>query len=197
MVEHRAVAAATTDADRGAVGEECDRRKGILQDLDALEVPVSELEFRQYVAGASVDAHGVPGLLPKLRIVPLSWLEPRVAKHDVVLREHSLRAVHAEQTILTRMVKFVCRWCRERFPTFHPAYDPASAGVDLQLRAQGAKGLASCNMEVAWWDEPPLMPSTSDHDAGLATCHYGVCRGCALDMENQIKHGADDGAVIP
>ena len=95
------LAAAATHADRCAVGEECSRRKGILKELDALRVPTSELEFRRFVAGASVDAHGVPGLLPKLRIVPLNWLEPRVAKHDVVLRENSLRAVQAEQTVLT------------------------------------------------------------------------------------------------
>ena len=50
------------------------------------------------------------------RIVPAQRLPLRVAKYDVPLREAALRAIHAQQSILASMVRFECRWCRERFP---------------------------------------------------------------------------------
>ena len=68
----------------------------------------------------------------EMLVIPVKKLLLRAAKYDVVLRESSVRAVHAMHTILSRMVMFHCKCCRERFPTFHPAYDP-SEYVDLQL----------------------------------------------------------------
>ena len=57
-------------------------------------------------------------------IIPVNRLSLRGARYDVCLRERPLRAVHAMQTMMTRMVLFTCHWCRERFPTFHPAFEP-------------------------------------------------------------------------
>ena len=57
-------------------------------------------------------------------VVPVNRLPLRGARYDVCLREVPLRAVHAMHTILSRMVMFECSWCRERFPTFHPAFKP-------------------------------------------------------------------------
>ena len=61
-------------------------------------------------------------LLAEYLVVPLKKFPVRVAKYDVRLRDQSLRAVQAMHAILSRMVLFNCGVCRERFPTFHPAY---------------------------------------------------------------------------
>ena len=73
-------------------------------------------------------------MLLALKTVPL-----RVAKYDVQLRDASVRAVQAAQAILTRMVKFTCHECQERFPAFHPAFEPPDqlAGEMLLLRRGG------------------------------------------------------------
>ena len=43
--------------------------------------------------------------------------------------------MHAEQTMLTRMVRFHCNTCTERFPTFRPAYaPPPELGMHLLKR---------------------------------------------------------------
>ena len=96
----------------------------------------------------------------------------RVLKYDVQLREASLRAVHAMHTILTRMVLFNCTVCMERFPTFHPAYEPpASVAGKMELFKRGASGLAACNIEVSTWDNMPPLRETDL----LARTYCGVC----------------------
>ena len=60
--------------------------------------------------------------MERARVVPVKLCAVSVAKYEVRLQEKALRAVHAQQTMLTRMVLFNCDWCNERFPTFHPAY---------------------------------------------------------------------------
>ena len=47
-----------------------------------------------------------------------------VRRADVRLRQGALRAVQAMHAILSHMVLFRCNECKERFPTFHPAYEP-------------------------------------------------------------------------
>ena len=90
-------------------------------------------------------------------ILPLKLLPLRVAKFDVRLKEMPLQAVRAVQAMLTRMVLFLCNTCRERFPAFHPAYEPPGH-VGLELLKHGADGVARCNVEVARWDEVPSAP---------------------------------------
>jgi hypothetical protein len=76
-------------------------------------------------------------------MVPVKRLPIRVAKYDLCLRENSLRAVHAVHTILTRMVLFYCRECKERFPTFHPAYvPPAKVAQKMELFRHSGDGVA-------------------------------------------------------
>ncbi len=48
----------------------------------------------------------------------------RTAKYNVVLQEHALWALRAQQEIITNMVMFDCKVCIEEFPAFHPAFDP-------------------------------------------------------------------------
>ena len=74
-----------------------------------------------------------PGLYRDVVLVPADKLPLRVAKFDVVLREDALQATRAMHAVTSRMVVFWCKWCNESFPTFHPAYDPADAGVELEL----------------------------------------------------------------
>ena len=73
-----------------------------------------------------------PGLYRDVVLVPVHRVPLRVAKFDVVLREDGLQATRAMHAVTSRMVVFWCKWCNESFPTFHPAYDPSDAGVELQ-----------------------------------------------------------------
>ena len=65
-------------------------------------------------------------LLKNYHLVPLKKVPVRVAKYDVRLRQGALRAVQAMHAILSHMVLFDCKVCKERFPAFHPAYRPPS-----------------------------------------------------------------------
>ena len=87
----------------------------------------------------------------ELLVIPVKHVPLRVPKFDVCLKETALRAVQAEQTMLTRMVKFGCSWCTERFPAFHPAYEPPD-WLPMELLKRGKDGVALCNIEVAKWD---------------------------------------------
>lgn len=83
-------------------------------------------------------------------IIPVNRLSLRGARYDVCLRERPLRALHAMQTMMTRMVPFTCQWCRERFPTLHPAFEPPkSLRNTMQILKKGRNGVAGCDTEVA------------------------------------------------
>ena len=125
------------------------------------------------------------------RPVPVKKIPGRVAKYDVHLRESSLRAVQAMHAILSHMVIFTCDHCKERFPTFHPAYaPPPSIANDMEILKHGKDGVAACNVEVAHWDElPPL-----DAPDGVALCCSGTCLRCLRDMAEQAKDEGGDGA---
>ena len=98
-----------------------------------------------------------PELLEKAALLSLKRLQPKAPRYNVKLNLHVMAAVHAEQTILTRMVCFHCNTCTERFPTFHPAFvPPPELGMHLLKRNQKA-GCAACNLEVGTWESvPPL-----------------------------------------
>ena len=89
-----------------------------------------------------------PPLHSELLVIPVKHVPLRVPKFDVRLKGSALRAVHAQQTMLTRMVMFHCTWCTERFPAFHPAYEPPD-WLPMELLKRGASGVAACNIEVA------------------------------------------------
>ena len=112
-------------------------------------------------------------LAAKHIVVPMKKIPVRVAKYDVQLRDAPLRATQAMHAILSRMVLFTCNYCRERFPTFHPAYvPPPTIAKDMEILKHGKDGVAACNMEVAKWDAlPPLEPKD-----GVAQCCLGAVR---------------------
>ena len=124
-------------------------------------------------------------LVSRVRIVPVGEVPVAVAKYEVPLREEALRAVHADQTIRTRMVVFHCNWCNERFATFHPAYwPPWEVWQEMELLRRGSDGVALCNIEVDSWEELP--PFEEDPAVGgVAQVYRGTCRGCAVDMRRQ------------
>ena len=96
-------------------------------------------------------------------VLPVNRVPLRGARYDVCLRETSLRAVQAMHTILTRMVMFSCHWCRERFPTFHPAYMPPDwLEKKMEILRKGRDGVAACNVSVASWDEVPRFLAQGD-----------------------------------
>ena len=104
----------------------------------------------------------------------------------------------AQQTMLTRMVVFHCNWCTERFPAFHPAYEPPD-WLRMELLKRGSNGVAACNIEVATWDEVPAFSPPEEHLV-VASCHTGVCRACHLDMQAQraaLPEDASDAAIVP
>ena len=131
-----------------------------------------------------------PPLHEELLIVPLSELPLRVAKFDVVLRDASLWAVHAMHKIMSREVLFHCKVCRERFQTFHPAYDPIDM-IDMELRrGVGRTDVPACSIEVWTWD---VMPALDAADI-IAPVHTGTCLACQRDVEEQQrKLAAQDG----
>ena len=137
----------------------------------------------------------VPEVYREMLVVPLRHVPVRIAKFDVCLREQPLCAVHAMRTVLERMVMFHCTVCRERFATFHPAYDPTDC-LDLQLTRRGADGVAACSLEVAFWEDVPPLKATPE-ELVLASSHEGMCRACHVDMQRQIaaRGGAEDGIV--
>ena len=104
-------------------------------------------------------------------LLPFKALPLRVAKFDVTLRERPLLAVRAKHTMLTRMVLFTCNTCKNRFPAFHPAFEPPPE-VKLDLLRPGVDGVAPCNIAVAEWDE---LPSTPDESRLMAELCSGQC----------------------
>ena len=111
----------------------------------------------------------------------------RVAKYDVNMRDAPLRAVQAMHTLFSRMVVFTCNDCKERFPTFHPAYVPPPAiAKKMEILKHGKDGVAVCSVEVATWDELPPV----DAPDGFALCCSGTCLRCQKDMDEQVQeHG--------
>ena len=136
-----------------------------------------------------------PPLLDQLLVIPLKKVPLRVAKFDVRLKEASLRAVHAQQSILSSMVMFSCNWCAERFPTFHLAYEPPE-WLRLELLKRGANGVAACNIHVASWDTLPEFPPPD----GLAAHHTGTCLACQADIEQQhaaLPEESEPAGIVP
>jgi hypothetical protein len=131
-----------------------------------------------------------PPIRQLMRVIPFKQVPLRVSKFDVALKAAPLRAVHAAQTILTRMVMFRCLVCNERFPTFHPAYEPP-ADLDLFLLKRQAGGVPHCNMEVASWTELP--PFEEDAETGIARRCTGTCLACHKDIEAQSRRQQDGG----
>ena len=129
------------------------------------------------------------------KFVPLKKIPVRVAKYDLRLRENSLRAVHAMHTILSHVVLFRCKHCKERFPTFHPAYEPPpTIAKDMQILRRGNDGLAACSVEVSSWDELPPLEARD----GPAFACMGTCLRCQKDMDKQLKSqgGDEERAVV-
>ena len=119
-------------------------------------------------------------------IIPVNRLSLRGARYDVCLRERPLRAVHAMQTMMTRMVLFTCQWCRERFPTFHPAFEPPKwLRNTMQILKKGRNGVAGCDTEVASWEDAPPFPEGDGEEDVMARECTGVCLRCHRDMERQ------------
>ena len=108
------------------------------------------------------------------------------------LREASLRAVQAMHTILTRMVLFHCTVCMERFPTFHPAYEPPpSIAGKMELLKRGSNGLAACSIEVHSWEDAPSLVETDL----IAGTYRGVCSCCQRDMDKQLADQGGDAST--
>ena len=108
----------------------------------------TQADLRIYIEDGRILSH--------YNVVPLKKIPARVLKYDVSLRDASLRAVQAMHTILTRMVLFNCTVCMERFPTFHPAYEPPpSIAANMEILKRGSNGLAACSIEVHSWEEVP------------------------------------------
>ena len=137
-----------------------------------------------------------PHLRESVVVLPLKALLLRVAKFDLVLEQVPLHAVHAKQTMLTRMVLFTCDTCGERFPAFHPAYEPPQ-DLKLELLKRGPCGVAACNIEVAEWNELPAF-DPPEVDLLVAEQHSGECRRCDMDVQTERLRqglGADDAVV--
>ena len=86
---------------------------------------------------------------------------------------------------------FECKCCRERFPTFHPAYSPPSE-LGLELLKPGKNGVAACNVAVKSWESFPPPPEAPAEELLVATSHTGLCLGCHVDIEGQRVRMARD-----
>jgi hypothetical protein len=87
------------------------------------------------------------------------------------------------------MVLFDCKVCKERFPTFHPAFVPPPALREkVEVLKHGANGLAACSIEVDSWDDWPDL----DEDRVVAGCFGGTCLRCQKDMDKQLEDPGGD-----
>ena len=103
------------------------------------------LAYRDHIEPQSGEGDKSRRLRSHVVLLSLKMLPLRVAKFDVVLNEAPLQAVRAKHTVTDRMLLFTCNTCRERFPAFHPVYEPPS-WLDLDLLKRGANGVALCNV---------------------------------------------------
>jgi hypothetical protein len=88
-----------------------------------------------------------------------------------------------------RMVLFRCKWCNERFQTFHPGFRPPEH-LDLELLRKTSGDAPLCSIEVARWDRLPKKPSEeTEEDLLIAQMYEGVCLVCQVDIDQQIKEG--------
>jgi hypothetical protein len=122
-----------------------------------------------------------PELLERAVLLSLKRCQPRAPRYNVKLNLQVLAAVHAEQTILTRMVRFHCNTCTGRFPTFHPAFvPPPELGMHL-LKKNLKDGCAPCNLEVGTWESVPPLKETAS-ELLLAKTYDGHCLRCTEDV---------------
>ena len=162
----------------------CDDRKYIASRRGVgIEQQVAQLRS----AAASLRK---PVLLDEFLVVPVAKLRRSAAKYEVSLREEPLQASRAIHTILTRMVMFHCDSCRERFPTFHPAYEPPEE-LELDILKAGFDGVASCSTAVASWNDLPPPPDAPEPELLVATVHTGLCKRCQRDMTQESKKNKD------
>ena len=131
------------------------------------------------------------GKIPsKAYILPFKMLEFRMAKYDDALREAPLWARLAMHTISSRMVKFRCTDCNERFATCHPAYiPPDDLDMHILVRPKTTKrkfGPPPCSTEVTTWTEVPPFNET-EKELLLAKVYEGRCRVCSLDTKREME----------
>ena len=148
----------------------------------------------QYNRLEEKDVASLP-LRSKVLIIPAKAIYLCVSKFDVTLREAPLRAMRAMHMILTRMVLFRCMLCNERFPTFHPAYQPP-AHLEMDVLKRGRDGVPHCSVEVASWRElPPFREEAEDVQPDAASRgsyakgYQGLCRCCHVDIKKQEAKG--------
>ena len=149
--------------------------------------PKRSAKKHQYNERKRIASGEIPS---KAYILPVKMLEFRVAKYDVALREAPLWATLAMHTILSRMVKFRCTDCNERFATCHPAYTPPD-DLDMHIlgrpkTTKGRFGPPSCSTEVATWMEVPPFKETEE-ELIVAKVYEGRCRVCALDIKRELE----------
>ena len=73
--------------------------------------------------------------------------------------------------------------CKERFPTFHPALKPPKE-VDLEVCKGWRSGVASCDVDVAQWDEVPPLHAAGEAPL-IAGSFSGMCLRCDRDIDSQ------------
>ena len=104
-------------------------------------------------------------------------------------------------TILSRMVMCSCQWCRERFPTFHLAFEPLEwLQKSMEILKKGRTGVAACNVDVASWRELPAFPEKGGEDDAIAGECDGVCLRCQKDIDRQQQNETPESApaaVVP
>ena len=170
---------------------------------DASKYAKGDVDVRSLflLADGGVGVEGRRGigaaLRPVVRVVSWRNVSPRVPKFDVALREAPLWAVRAMHTITSRMVRFRCWTCHERFPAFHPAYEPPS-DLSMEMLRPGVGGVATCDVAVAMWHDLPRPPLEAQ--SPLAEQCTGICRRCWQDelvQRKNLPEDADEGQIVP
>ena len=99
-------------------------------------------------------------------------------------------ATLAMHTMLSRMVMFQCTICKERFPTFLPAYRlPDELDLDLLGRPRTCKGkarLPPCCMDLVTWEEAPPLEELQE-EAIVVLEYTGCCLSCHRDVRNELQ----------
>ena len=137
--------------------------------------------------GRQMDVRSLEAMLQDhYTVVPAKYVPVRAVKYDVRLRDASLGAVHAMHAIMSNMVLFECKDCKERFPAFHPAYTPPPLIAEsMEVLKRGRNGVAACNMEVAVWAELPPAPGECTATEGPAQRCSGRCARCRVKRRKE------------
>ena len=140
--------------------DHCKRKCLERKDKMQLKSGVAESSWSGSMGSVAVSVHDKILELEKIEKAKVAGDEKRLAIEDAIVKEIPLRMARWVGCEMAQLVMFGCVCCKERFPTFHPGYQPSEEfGMEL---------FSLCSSAVASWE------ASAPRDAGV----HGVTDGC-------------------